>query len=78
MNFDCPYCKQEGIESTVACDGNVDHRSVEGSANYKHYFVLRKEEEEELLVRCSQWVNKDTRVVVGRTSRSVLGTIRYS
>ena len=49
MNFDCPYCKQEGIESTVTCDGNVDHRSVEGSANYKHYFVLRKEEEEELL-----------------------------
>ena len=49
MNFDCPYCKQEGIESTVACDGNVDHRSVEGSANYKHYFVLRKEEEVELL-----------------------------
>ena len=55
MNFDFPYCKQKGIESTVTCDGNVDHRFVECSANYKHYFVLGKEEADETFkMRCSQ------------------------
>lgn len=49
MNFNCPYCKQKGIESTVTWDGNVDYRFVECSANYKHYYVLGKEEAEKLL-----------------------------
>jgi hypothetical protein len=49
VNFDCPYCKQKGINSTVTWNGNVDHRFVECSANYKHYYVLSKEEAEELL-----------------------------
>ena len=49
MNFDCTYCKQKGLKSTVTWDGNVDHRFVECRANYKHYYVLGKEEAEDLL-----------------------------